>query len=224
MAELNDVNAINVELVLDLDSFSSGSYWVYNQPTDSVAGASTSIYLGVDTFLLTTVVPEGQTLDSALLAHYQSAYSYSTLDSTLFNGDVVTYHYAEFIDDAYDAYFIDTLFYRGSYEASYYLATYTSTCTAELIKTDYINGFREMKKMNRSINIDHVIYLPGIDSASHKIDGSVRLYYGAVLSVNTNDIEFSGYQTVNFEKGKISEIWEWSDYGGVSKQLQEYIE
>ena len=139
MAELNDVNAINVELVLDLDSFSSGSYWVYNQPTDSVAGASTSIYLGVDTFLLTTVVPEGQTLDSALLAHYQSAYSYSTLDSTLFNGDVVTYHYAEFIDDAYDAYFIDTLFYRGSYEASYYLATYTSTCTAELIKTDYIN-------------------------------------------------------------------------------------
>ena len=129
-----------------------------------------------------------------------------------------------------NSYFLDTtlteLEISNYYTEDFVFHTYPAGHKkgVETFKTDYINGFREMKKMNRSINIDHVIYLPGIDSASHKIDGSVRLYYGAVLSVNTNDIEFSGYQTVNFEKGKISEIWEWSDYGGVSKQLQEYIE
>jgi hypothetical protein len=51
------------------------------------------------------------------------------------------------------------------------------------------------------------------------LDGSVRLYYGATISIDTNIVEFSGYQTINFEEGKISGIWEWVDYGGVSSQL-----
>ena len=90
-------------------------------------------------------------------------------------------------------------------------------------KVDYINNLNQMKKMNISINIGHSIYLPGINEESHELDGSVRLYYGATISLDTNSVEFSGYQTINFEEGKISGIWEWADYGGVSNQLNELM-
>ena len=90
-------------------------------------------------------------------------------------------------------------------------------------KVDYINNLNQMKKMNMSINIGHSIYLPGINEESHDLDGSVRLYYGATISMDTNSVEFSGYQTINFEEGKISGIWEWADYGGVSNQLNELM-
>ena len=78
-----------------------------------------------------------------------------------------------------------------------------------------------MKDANMSINIIHSIYLPGIDETSYKIDGSVRVYYGAIIKMNTNSVEYSGYQTINFQEGVIKEIWEWSDYGGVKLKLQE---
>ena len=90
-------------------------------------------------------------------------------------------------------------------------------------KVDYINNLNQMKKMNMSINIGHSIYLPGINEESHELDGSVRLYYGATISIDTNNVEFSGYQTINFEEGKISGIWEWADYGGVSNQLNKLM-
>ena len=90
-------------------------------------------------------------------------------------------------------------------------------------KVDYINNLNQLKKMNMSINIGHSIYLPGINEGSHDLDGSVRVYYGATISIDTNYVEFSGYQTINFEDGKISGIWEWADYGGVSSQLNQVI-
>ena len=30
-----------------------------------------------------------------------------------------------------------------------------------------------------------------------------------LISIDTNQVEFSGYQTINFKDGKISAIWEW---------------
>ena len=93
----------------------------------------------------------------------------------------------------------------------------------ETFKGDYIESFNQMKNMNMSMQIGHSIYLPGIDENTYKINGSVRVYYGAILSIDTNHIEFSGYQTINFDEGKISEIWEWSDYGGVRSQLNEFL-
>ena len=120
------------------------------------------------------------------------------IDSTLDNIEIVNYYTKDFV------------FY--SYPAGHKKGVETS-------KVDYINNFNQMKKLNMSINISHSIYLPGIDKESHEIDGSVRVYYGATLSIDTNNVEFSGYQTVNFKEGKISSIWEWADYGGVSNQL-----
>ena len=120
------------------------------------------------------------------------------IDSTLENLEISKYYTKDFV------------FY--SYPAGYKKGIETS-------KADYIAGFKQMKNMNMSINILHSIYLPGIHEESYEIDGSVRVYYGAILSVDTNNVEFSGYQTVNFEDGKISEIWEWADYGGVNNLL-----
>ena len=124
------------------------------------------------------------------------------MDSTLDNLEISNYYTEDFV--------------FHSYAAGYKKGIETS-------KVEYIDGLNQMKKMNMSINIGHSIYLPGIDEESYEINGSVRVYYGAILSVDTNNVEFSGYQTVNFEQGKISEIWEWADYGGVSTQLNEFI-
>ena len=116
--------------------------------------------------------------------------------------------------DISDYYTEDFIFY--SYPAGHKKGVQTN-------KSDYISSFNQMKKMNMSINIGHSIYLPGIDEKSYEIDGSVRVYYGANLSIDTSNVEFSGYQTVDFRDGKISVIWEWTDYGGVSSQLNEFM-
>ena len=93
----------------------------------------------------------------------------------------------------------------------------------ETNKSDYIRNLKQMKQINMSINIGHSIYLPGIDKDSYKLNGSVRVYYGATLSIDKSNVEFSGYQTVDFRDGKILAIWEWADYGGVSNQLNELM-
>ena len=67
------------------------------------------------------------------------------------------------------------------------------------------------------------INLPGIDKDSYKLDGSVRVYYGSTLYIENSEVEFSGYQTIDFRDGKILAIWEWADYGGVSNQLNELM-
>ena len=36
------------------------------------------------------------------------------------------------------------------------------------------------------IDVVHSIYLPGIDEHTHKLDGSVRVYYGADILVDSN--------------------------------------
>jgi hypothetical protein len=124
------------------------------------------------------------------------------IDSTINNLEISNYYTEDFV------------FY--SYPAGHKKGVETS-------KVDYINNLNQMRKMNMSINIGHSIYLPGINEESHKLDGSVRLYYGATISIDTNIVEFSGYQTINFEEGKVSGIWEWADYGGVSNQLNQFM-
>ena len=137
-------------------------------------------------------------------------------------------HFKNLIEDI-NIYFIDSTinnleianYYTDDFVFYSYLAGHKKG--VQSAKIDYINNLNQMKKMNMSINIGHSIYLPGINEESHELDGSVRLYYGATISLDTNSVEFSGYQTINFEEGKISGIWEWADYGGVSNQLNELM-
>ena len=133
-------------------------------------------------------------------------------------------HFQNLIKDI-NTYFIDST--QGSLEISNYYTedfifySYPAGYKKglETNKSEYILNLNQMKQMNMSINIGHSIYLPGIDEVSYEIDGSVRVYYGATLSFDTSNVEFSGYQTVNFRDGKILAIWEWADYGGISNQL-----
>ena len=90
----------------------------------------------------------------------------------------------------------------------------------EIFKDDYISYFRKLKNENFTFEIVHSIYMPGLDEFSKKIDGSVRSYYGAEISKDSNTLEFSGYQTINFKEGKISEIWEWADFSGVLSEIK----
>ncbi|MBT7896638.1 MAG: hypothetical protein HN564_06535 [Flavobacteriales bacterium] len=126
--------------------------------------------------------------------------------------DINTYFIDSKIDSLQISHYYTEDFVFYSYPAGHKKGVITS-------KVDYINNFNQMKNMNMSINIAHSIYLPGINEESHDIDGSVRVYYGATISNDTIDVEFSGYQTINFSEGKISTIWEWADYGGVSNQF-----
>lgn len=89
----------------------------------------------------------------------------------------------------------------------------------ESLKFNYLQRFAKMKDRNISLKIVHSIYLPGIDKESFDLDGSVRVYYGAILSLDSKNVEFSAYQTIDFIDGKIFKIWEWADYGGVSNLL-----
>tara|TARA_B100001113_G_C21017013_1_gene581837 strand:- start:268 stop:804 length:537 start_codon:yes stop_codon:yes gene_type:complete len=89
-------------------------------------------------------------------------------------------------------------------------------------KDDYIETINQIKKMGIIINVVHSIYLPGIDEHTYNLDGSVRVYYGADILVDSNLTNYSGYQTVNFRDGKVSELWEWADFGGISNHLKVY--
>ena len=90
----------------------------------------------------------------------------------------------------------------------------------ETIKSDYLDSLKQMKSMGYVLNIVHSIYLPGINEKTYEVDGSVRVYYGAILSIDTNMVEFSGYMTVNFFNNQIAEVCEWADYGGINNQMQ----
>ena len=133
-------------------------------------------------------------------------------------------HFKHLIQDI-NTYFIDstqdTLTISDYYAEDFIFYSYPAGHKqgVETNKSNYIGNLNQMKKMNMSINIGHSIYLPGIDKKSYTLDGSVRVYYGATLSIDSSNVEFSGYQTVDFRDGKILAIWEWADYGGVSNEF-----
>ena len=99
-------------------------------------------------------------------------------------------HYKNLIDDI-NTYFIDStiedLEISNYYTEDFVFYSYPAGHKkgVKISKIDYINNLEKMKKMNMLINIGHSIYLPGMDEKSYTLDGSVRVYYGATLSVQT---------------------------------------
>ena len=89
----------------------------------------------------------------------------------------------------------------------------------KISKQELLFLFSDKKKNNINFNIAHTIFLPGLNEITHKINGSVRVYYGADIFFKNDTIEFSAYQTINLKNQKISAIWEWADYGGISNLL-----
>ena len=137
-AELIAMNASNILLHLDVDSFSINSFWRFNAPLDSVVGAHSSYPLGLDTFLLIFTANDGDLLTIEEIARLALCFATWETDSIQFNGDVVTYYYGNYESEAFDAYFMDTLFYRGELDVTTYIAYYTNTCTSTTVKESFI--------------------------------------------------------------------------------------
>ena len=120
-------------------------------------------------------------------------------------------HFKNLIDDI-NVYFIDStinnLEISNYYTEDFIFYSYPvgHKKGVETSKIDYINNLNQMKKLNMSINIGHSIYLPGINEESHEFDGSIRLYYGSTISIDTNNVEFSRLTTMSTDSLVMSSL------------------
>lgn len=162
LAELEAVNATNINLHLDVDSFSTSSYFAH-LPVDSMVGEHSSVYYGIDTFMLIFNTPKGDVLDSASFDRLTNCFSTVILDSVVgsqntatlvWEYDTLTYYFGWYSAEAYDAYFMDTLFYRGNVEKTVYIAYFSNTC----IDTTKIEKFITVGLNSSSNNIGSYSY------------------------------------------------------------------
>ena len=136
--ELLAMNASNITLHLDLDSFSVNSVWKRKIPLDSIVGAHSSLGFGLDTFLLTFSVNYGDSLNIEEYSRLSLCFSTWEEDSILFLGDTLTYYYGNYESESFDAYFMDTLFYRGEVGQTTYIAYYTNSCASTTVRESVI--------------------------------------------------------------------------------------
>ena len=137
-AELIAMNATNITLHLDLDSLSVHSKWKYNAPEDSVVGAHSSFPLGLDTFQLVFSADKGDSLELDDYARLALCFATWEKDSTDWEGTVKTFYYGSYESEAFNAYFMDTLFYRGQLNDTTYVAYYNNSCTSITVKENLI--------------------------------------------------------------------------------------
>ena len=137
--ELLAMNALNIALHLDIDSLSLSSKWKYNAPEDSVTGAHSSYPLGLNTFQLIFSADYGDSLKFYEYDRLGLCDSVWQKDSIQFSGEISTYYYGNYLSEAFDAYFMDTLFYRGEAEKKTYIAYYTNSCTSTTIKESLVS-------------------------------------------------------------------------------------
>ena len=78
-------------------------------------------------------------------------------------------------------------------------------------KERFIELIMSQEALGADIEIKNSIFLPGLDTVDLQIDGSVRVYFGSTYSLHDQQIEKSSYQTIEFNKGKISRIDDFSD-------------
>ena len=199
LSELEAANATNINLHLDVDSFSINSYFAH-LPADSVTGEHSSVYFGVDTFTLIFSTPKGDVLDTESSNRLALCFSQSTMDSVVgsqntatlaWEYDTLTYYFGFYSADAYDAYYMDTLFYRGNIEQKIYIAYFANTCTSSTIVEDYI-------KVNSILSSDNS------GSYSYSFENESELNNDWVLNQST-DVESNW----NFNPGEYTQ-WKWN--------------
>jgi hypothetical protein len=199
LSELEAANATNINLHLDVDSFSINSYFAH-LPADSVTGEHSSVYFGVDTFTLIFSTPKGDVLDTESSDRLALCFSQSTMDSVVgsqntatlaWEYDTLTYYFGLYSADAYDAYFMDTLFYRGNIEQKIYIAYFANTCTSSTTVENYI-------KVNSILSSDNS------GSYSYSFEDESELNNDWVLNQST-DVESNW----NFNPGEYTQ-WKWS--------------
>ncbi len=137
-SELIAMGATNIALHLDVDSFSLYSFWKNHAPEDSVVGAHSSFFLGLDTFQLIFSADYGDSLEIEDYDRLALCFTTWEQDSIDWEGDTSIFYYGSYESNAFDAYFMDTLFYRGQLEQTTYIAYYDNTCTSTTVKENFI--------------------------------------------------------------------------------------
>ena len=144
--KLINMGATNIVLHLDIDSLSIHSHFEH-LPVDSMDGEHSSTYFGIDTFLLVFNTEFGVAMTAEETNRMNMCDITWTLDSIIasqntatleWEYDTLTFYFGEYSSDAYDAYFMDTLFYRGNRTETVYSATYTNSCDATITKENFI--------------------------------------------------------------------------------------
>ncbi len=145
-AELLAMNASNIVLHLDVDSLSINSHFKH-LPIDSLGGEHSSSPFGLDTFLLIFHTELGGSITAEETSRLALCFNSWSLDSVIasqntatlvWEYDTLTFYFGEYSSEAFDAYFMDTLFYRGEVEQTTYIAYYTNSCTSTTVKEDFI--------------------------------------------------------------------------------------
>ena len=86
--------------------------------------------------------------------------------------------------------------------------------------------YEELERMERffdivdNISLDHIIMLPGIDSANLMLDGSVRMYSGWSFDLNDKKVSLSAYGFYDFVENKILLSHEWYDRSGIGLEIK----
>ena len=137
-SELVAAGASNISLHLDVDSFSVHSVWKRKIPLDSIVGAHSALGFGLDTFLLSFSVSYGDSLKIEDYDRLALCFAVWHEDSIQFSGDTLTYYYGNYESESFDAYFMDTLFYRGELEQIIYIAYYINSCSSTTVKENVI--------------------------------------------------------------------------------------
>jgi hypothetical protein len=206
-AELLAMNALDINLHLDLDSLSKESIWKYKIPLDSAIGAHSSFGFGLDTFLLSFNVNYG---DSLKVEEYDrlSFCFFTWQENIILDSDTVTYYYGNYESESMDAYFMDTLFYRGQIMKTTYIAYYTNSCSSTTLKENvimispssspnitgsYIYDFEDVSELTTDWQITKSMpegdwSFNAIENSSWEWVNGVSVSGSAGLMINKNDL------------------------------------
>jgi hypothetical protein len=168
-----------------------------------MVGEHSSVYYGLDTFMLIFNTPKGDTLDSESSDRLTNCFSTLILDSVIgsqntatlvWEYDTLTYYIGLYSADAYDAYYMDTLFYRGNVEKTVYIAYFSNTCTS----TSTVENFITVGSNSSSNNSASYSY--SFENASELDDDWI---------INQSTDVASAWE---FNAGDFTE-WKWNNYG-----------
>ena len=142
-----DTTVLNVLTFIDSTYLSaSDSSWLSSADSSwSLAGvlASDSIIVYFGQFNNDSVITVSVNIDSTSLSQ-QDSLMFNTSDSSwnvqsvIGNIDTLRTYYGQFNYFYYDAYYADTLFYRGELESTSYIGYYKSSCQSITLKEKYI--------------------------------------------------------------------------------------
>jgi len=202
-SELIAMGATNILLHLDgtPDTLSPHSLWKYNIPADSAVGAHSASEIGPDIFQLIFSAKPGDSLEiedyERLALCDVGTWEVDSIDNN--TGEPLIFYYGEYSGIAWDAYFMDTLFYRGEAEQTTYIAYYTNTCIDTTVKENFIS----------------------VASTSSANDIGSGIIYGfedaADLSADAADLSVDWHITTNIVDGdwgfnpRQNSSWEWID-------------